>query len=809
MKDSCISNLLKYSKRYRASGWGTIPVDRNKQPDIPSVVPLRNMLPSDSMLDRYFGINKKPTTVGLAVLIDSGKFMIDTDGVGEEIFITKVVPRLNPELKEKIRHTTHTKSPHGRHFLGKCTGSNNGNGKSKKNEYTWSFVHDINCKGHDEIKIRLYGFYSIECGEGYAEVTAIENAQDFIDVEIEEIVAVTNEVSREINVIRTITDLITPFYIQGNRDEINFSLSGFLHKGRVPEQLILDIIAPLIDKQNAVEPAKTYDVIKRTCNKPADTDRVSGFERFLAAVNNDKHIVSEIQQVLCDLGKGKYFPFSNSNLGSSSNNKERRRQETEESKKKENKEKDDYVNKLISKYNIKTLTDTREIWFYDKDRGIFVENGYIAIEKRIESDYPHISNKQISEYLGHITRRTFTNRSEFDANIEWLACNNCMLNVKTGEIADFNPHFMCTTSIPVRYPIECASGFIADFFRLVEGDKTICPKPKSLNIMRFLHGIMSDKDVEIILDFLAYCLWRDYRYNIWILLNGKGNNGKSTLLKLLIRFLGRQNMSSESLDRLVNNRFAPANLYRKLINVDADLSDKTLKGNTGILKKLTGGDELEAEEKYKKAFSFVNHAKPIFSCNTIPETDDETDAFFRRLIIINFTTQFFKEKEDPALIDKLCTEEEFSGLLLELLERLPRVLKKGLRPTSNEGISDTYEKYVKSSNPVKYFAEKALVKEVNNNISKTDLYEAYKRFCKIAEITIESLESFSRALSKEGYQYKICTIGKGKPRIRYWIDVKLADWLELKNVDKAQQIFDEIIKTGEIEAETEADAVEA
>ena len=90
-------------------------------------------------------------------------------------------PQLNPELKRKIKHTTHTKSPHGRHFLGKCTdnsnGNGNGNGKSKKNEYTWSFVHNNNGKGHNEIKIRIYGFYSIECGEGYAQVTAIENVK--------------------------------------------------------------------------------------------------------------------------------------------------------------------------------------------------------------------------------------------------------------------------------------------------------------------------------------------------------------------------------------------------------------------------------------------------------------------------------------------------------------------------------------------------------------------------------------------------------------------------------------------------------
>ena len=202
MKDSCTSNLLTNSKRYRALGWSTIPIDCNKQPDIPSVVPLRNMLPSDIMLDGYFGINKKSTTVGLAVLLDKGKFMIDTDGAGEEIFIRKVMPRLNPELKEKFKRTTHTKSPHGRHFLGKLTrrssGNDNGNEnrKSKKNEYTWSFVHNNKGKGHDEIKIRLYGFYSIECRDGYEEVTSIENAQDFTDEEIEETVEATNEVMR-------------------------------------------------------------------------------------------------------------------------------------------------------------------------------------------------------------------------------------------------------------------------------------------------------------------------------------------------------------------------------------------------------------------------------------------------------------------------------------------------------------------------------------------------------------------------------------------------------------------------------------
>lgn len=61
-----------------------------------------------------------------------------------------------------------------------------------------------------------------------------------------------------------------------------------------------------------------------------------------------------------------------------------------------------------------------------------------------------------------------------------------------------------------------------------------------------------------------------------------------------------------------------------------------MQGNTGKLKKLTGNDQYPAEIKYKTSFKFRNCAKLILSCNKIPESDDMTDAFFRRLIIINF-----------------------------------------------------------------------------------------------------------------------------------------------------------------------------
>jgi putative DNA primase/helicase len=360
-----------------------------------------------------------------------------------------------------------------------------------------------------------------------------------------------------------------------------------------------------------------------------------------------------------------------------------------------------------------------------------------------------------------------------------------MLNLRTGQTALFSPHFLNTTSIPVIYSEVYATGYAADFFRLVERrvgnyGNSQCPK-----IMKFLHDIVQPEDVELLLDFIAYCLWRDYKFAIWLLIVGYGQNGKSVLLNLIEIFLGEDNTSSESLDRLLTERFAPALLYQKLANIDADVSGDILIKDTGKIKKLTGNDEYPGEFKYKTPFKFRNYAKLVFSCNEIPKTDDTTDAFFRRLIIINLMQQFLAGQDDPHILDKVATEEELSGLLHEVLDRLPRILRQGIRATTNDSMRETYEKYVKGSDPVKYFSKKALVTidASGSTIPKDEMYNSYLFFCRENNITPESEQSFSRKLTDLGYRNR--RIQRDKKREYCWIDVKILNWEASE--DTAQQ----------------------
>jgi putative DNA primase/helicase len=233
----------------------------------------------------------------------------------------------------------------------------------------------------------------------------------------------------------------------------------------------------------------------------------------------------------------------------------------------------------------------------------------------------------------------------------------------------------------------------------------------------------------------------------------------------------------------LDNRFAIASLYRKLANVDADLSGDTLK-NTGVLKKLTGNDLLPGENKFQNPFRFKNQAKLIFSCNEMPNTEDITDAFFRRLIIINFNKQFFGLLEDPHILDKLTTPEELSGLFRVILSRLPRVLKHGLRTIDSATIESTFDKYIGNKDPAELFFIRAIEKTGNPDdvIMKNEVYESYKLFCKVHGLVC-SEQSLSRRLRSKGvHSYRDNPDSEGR-RPYYWYEIKLGDWKTLD--DKA------------------------
>ncbi|MGC2427204.1 MAG: hypothetical protein WA421_09225 [Nitrososphaeraceae archaeon] len=66
------------------------------------------------------------------------------------------------------------------------------------------------------------------------------------------------------------------------------------------------------------------------------------------------------------------------------------------------------------------------------------------------------------------------------------------------------------------------------------------------------------------------------------------------------------------------------------------------------------------------------HAK-LFFANKIPQTTDDSDAYYRRKIVISFPNMFEGKNDDPDLLAKLTAEEELSGIFNVLMIALQRL----------------------------------------------------------------------------------------------------------------------------------------
>ncbi len=73
----------------------------------------------------------------------------------------------------------------------------------------------------------------------------------------------------------------------------------------------------------------------------------------------------------------------------------------------------------------------------------------------------------------------------------------------------------------------------------------------------------------------------------------------------------------------------------ELANIFADLPKQPLK-YTGVFKMLTGEDEICADRELRDPIYSKNYTKLIFSANKLPEVIDQTYAFWRRWIVVEF-----------------------------------------------------------------------------------------------------------------------------------------------------------------------------
>jgi len=369
---------------------------------------------------------------------------------------------------------------------------------------------------------------------------------------------------------------------------------------------------------------------------------------------------------------------------------------------------------------------------------VYKDGYYQRAEREIDKEmirlYPRSRRAQRAEVLDYIKILTTIRMNDIPKQEYIINLKNGRLDVRTNKLLEFDPEIIDFARIPVTYDPEAYS---ADL------DKT-------LNKV-FKH----DRQViDLFEEMVGYLLIKNCRFRKGFLFYGGGSNGKSTILNLLKKFIGEENLATVELKKL-SDPFLTAELEHKLANIGDDIDPKEIT-DTGTIKKLFTGESMTVQRKYQDPFILKNYAKMIFSCNTLPRILDKTHGMYSRLMLIPFTATFTADDEDfdPFIEDKVTTDEALSYLLNIGLRGLRRLLHNN-RFTEPKVVKDALEEYKTSNSTVLTWIEEEGITTSELLEHPTDkLFSNFKDWCTRSEIKYQSsIRTFHKEI-EEKYNFE-------------------------------------------------------
>jgi phage/plasmid-associated DNA primase len=282
------------------------------------------------------------------------------------------------------------------------------------------------------------------------------------------------------------------------------------------------------------------------------------------------------------------------------------------------------------------------------------------------------------------------------------------------ELIDHNPDHGMTYTLPFRYLPEEA-GSCRRFFEFLEDSWGEDPD-------------FEDKKLALQEALCVTLFGIGPQYQRAILSKGVPKSGKSQLLKIA------QSLVPAGAKCFVPpsewaDKFLPTQMNQKLINVCGELSEKR-KIDGQAFKDIIDGAEMSGQLKGKDIFKFKPMCTHWFASNHSPKTDDTSEGFNRRWLILEFNTPISAERRITDLGDIIVAEEREAIVAWAVLA-MPRLLAQRdyTLPASHRQL---IKEVAQENNSVRFFMEEGPTVRLGpttGQTSEANLYKEYFSFC--------------------------------------------------------------------------------
>jgi putative DNA primase/helicase len=306
------------------------------------------------------------------------------------------------------------------------------------------------------------------------------------------------------------------------------------------------------------------------------------------------------------------------------------------------------------------------------------------------------------------------------------------------------------------------------------------PTAKAPVFYSFLNKVLPDIERQTILaEYLAYVFIQPgvLKLEKVLFLYGTGANGKSVFFEIVNALLGKENISSYSLQNLTDQTgYYRASLANKLVNYASEINGSL---ETDFFKQLASGEPVSARLPHGKPFILTNYAKMIFNGNVLPKDVEHTNAYFRRFLIIPFDVTIPEAEQDKEL-DKKIINNELAGVFNWILEGLERLLKQR-KFSKCDAAEKTVENFKKESDTVMLFIEELNFQKDSIGYEKlSTIHQQYKNYCIEGGFRAVSNRTLADRLRNLGYVVKRIDVGNV-------VYIKVKEQPNVDNVDNVAQ----------------------
>lgn len=458
------------------------------------------------------------------------------------------------------------------------------------------------------------------------------------------------------------------------------------------------------------------------------------------------------------------------------------------------------------KHRFRCSSHKHHTWYeYEGHRWKEIEKGYTLF-------YKEIPNKLHDEYQKAIERETQKSRlgDERDKdicnnNIETLnkiakklrstnfvkdkmykECSGLFYEPKFEEKLDSNPTLIgFENGVYDLENSEFRAGRPEDYISLstcinyIEYD---AQNPYIEDIESFMKKVLVNENVrDYVLTLFASILDgtnRDEKFHIW---TGNGSNGKSKIVDLFQHTIGEYacifNVSLLTQKRVgssgTNSELAIAKGKRFAILQEPEENERL---NVGIMKELTGGDQIQCRSLFKEPIRFKPMFKMILTCNHMPAIPPDDGGTWRRVRRVEYTSKFVDcpNKDNPCefMIDRELSykfelwKETFMVILLKYYKKY----KKDGKIIEPEEILRYTKEYQRKNDVFADFCDCYVESDEKSTISVNVLFEKFKEYC--------AIDNIKNKVNKILFQEAICSrygklvILKG---VKSWKGVKLIE----------------------------------